>query len=165
MHHRHHHAQRPPSRHRQGAHRRGQPATHVRRHPPGPPRAHHYLAIFDHGTAIALYHTKRLASPGQRIVLYAKDRGCTRPGCDMPGYWCEVHHVEDWATSHRTDIDQLTLACGPHHRLLDKGWTTRQRNNGDTEWIPPPHLDRGQPRTNTYHHPEKLLVDEDDDGP
>ena len=33
--------------------------------------AHHYLAIFDRGNAIRLYHTKRLASPGQRIVLYA----------------------------------------------------------------------------------------------
>ncbi|GAB1815265.1 hypothetical protein MUNTM_43020 [Mycobacterium sp. MUNTM1] len=75
-----------------------------------------------------------------------------------------MHHVQDWAHTHRTDIDQLTLACGPHHRLLDKGWTTRQRNNGDTQWIPPAHLDRGQPRTNTYHHPEKLLAD-DDDGP
>ena len=53
--------------------------------------AHHYLAIFDKGKAIGLYHTKRLASPGQRIVLYAKDRGCTHPGCDVPGYWCEVH--------------------------------------------------------------------------
>ncbi|BCZ23224.1 hypothetical protein MTY59_30790 [Mycobacterium senriense] len=127
--------------------------------------AHHYLAIFDHGKPLALYHTKRLASPGQRIVLYAKDRGCSAPGCDVAGYYCEVHHVQDWAHTHRTDIDQLTLACGPHHRLLDKGWTTRQRNNGDTEWIPPPHLDRGEPRTNTYHHPEKLLVDEDDDGP
>ncbi|MGO9042336.1 MAG: 13E12 repeat family protein, partial [Mycobacterium sp.] len=39
--------------------------------------AHHYLAIFDNGKALALYHTKRLASPGQRIVLYAKDRGCS----------------------------------------------------------------------------------------
>jgi acyl-CoA hydrolase len=38
--------------------------------------AHHYLAIFDKGRAIALYHRNRLASPGQRIVLYAKDRGC-----------------------------------------------------------------------------------------
>jgi hypothetical protein len=36
--------------------------------------AHHYLCIFDHGKAIGLYHSKRLASPGQRIVLYAKDR-------------------------------------------------------------------------------------------
>ena len=35
--------------------------------------AHHYLAIFDKGKALALYHTKRLASPAQRIVLHAKD--------------------------------------------------------------------------------------------
>jgi hypothetical protein len=33
--------------------------------------AHHYLAIFDGGRAVGLYHTRRLASPGQRIVLYA----------------------------------------------------------------------------------------------
>ncbi|WP_139334696.1 HNH endonuclease signature motif containing protein, partial [Mycobacterium colombiense] len=125
--------------------------------------AHHYLAIFDKGKALALYHTKRLASPGQRIVLYAKDRGCSHPGCDVSGYYCEVHHVEDWATTYRTDIDQLTLACGPHHRLLEKGWTTRKRANGDTEWIPPPHLERGQPRTNTFHHPEGLLC-EDENG-
>ena len=47
--------------------------------------AHHYLAIFDKGKALALYHTKRLASPAQRIVLYAKDRGCSFPGCNVPG--------------------------------------------------------------------------------
>jgi Domain of unknown function (DUF222) len=126
--------------------------------------AHQYLAIFDKGKAIALYHTKRLASPGQRIVLYAKDRGCTRPGCDAPPYWCEVHHVDDWATTHCTDINKLTLACGSDHPLVEPGgWTTRKRANGDTEWIPPPHLDYGQPRTNTFHHPEKLLADGDDD--
>ena len=77
--------------------------------------AHHYLAIFDKGNALALYHTKRLASPGQRIVLYAKDRGCTRPGCDVPGYWSEVHHVEDWAATHCTDVNTLALACGSDH--------------------------------------------------
>ncbi len=126
-------------------------------------RAHHYLAIFDKGKAIALYHTKRLASPGQRIVLYAKDRGCTRPGCDMPGYWSEVHHVEPWATTHCTDVNKLTLACTPDHKLMEKGWKTRKRADGDTEWIPPPHLDHGQPRTNSYHHPEKLLRESDDE--
>ncbi|OBH81110.1 hypothetical protein A5681_02695 [Mycobacterium scrofulaceum] len=125
--------------------------------------AHHYLAIFDKGKAVALYQAKRLASAGQRIVLYAKDRGCSAPGCDVAGYYCEVHHVEEWAATHRTDIDQLTLACGPHHRLLEKGWTTRKRANGDTEWIPPPHLERGQPRTNAFHHPEKLMSDNDED--
>jgi len=127
--------------------------------------AHQYLVIFDEGKPIGLYHTKRLASPGQRIVLYAKDRGCTRPGCDMPGYKCEVHHVQEWAATHRTDIDQLALACGPDHKLLDNGWITRKNAHGDTEWIPPPHLDYGKPRINTFHHPERLLADEDDDVP
>ncbi len=127
--------------------------------------AHHYLAIFDKGKALALYHTKRLASPGQRIVLYAKDRGCTAPGCTVSGYYCEVHHTTDYSTCHSTDINQLTFACGPHHRMLNPGgWTTRKNTRGETEWKPPPHLERNRPRTNTFHHPEKLLRDDDDDG-
>lgn len=120
--------------------------------------AHHYLAIFDKGHAISLQHTKRLASPGQRIVLYAKDRGCSAPGCDIPGYLCEVHHVDEFATCRTTDMDNLTFVCGAHHRLVKPGgWRTRKRANGDTEWIPPHHLDRGQPRINVFHHPDKLL--------
>lgn len=129
--------------------------------------AHHYLAIFDHGKALGLYHTKRLASPGQRIVLYAKERGCSHPGCDVPGYYCEVHHTEEYATSGETHIDKLTLTCPPHHHLVTPGgWKTRKNGAGDTEWLPPPHLDRGQYRINTFHHPEKLLRDDaNDDDP
>jgi Domain of unknown function (DUF222) len=113
-------------------------------------RAHHCLAIFDKGRALALYHTKRLASPAQRLVLYAKDRGCTAPGCDVPGYLTEVHHVTGWAKTHITDVNDLTLACGPQHNLTEQGWTTRTRRDGVTEWIPPPHLDYG-------HRVHKLL--------
>lgn len=128
--------------------------------------ARHYLAIFDNGKPLALYSTKRLASAAQRIVLYARDRGCSAPGCTAPGYYCEVHHVTDWVKCHATDANDLTFACGPHHRLLRPGgWATRKDAKGDTEWIPPPHLDRGQARTNTFHHPEKLLQDLDDDEP
>jgi len=128
--------------------------------------AHHYLAIFDKGQAIGLYHTKRLATPGQRIVLYAKDRGCSFPDCDVPGYLTEIHHVTDYATCRNTDVNDLTPACGPHHKLVSCGsWRTRKLKNGDTEWIPPPHLDLGRPRVNTYHHPEKLLRDDDGEAP
>jgi Domain of unknown function (DUF222) len=127
--------------------------------------AHHYLAIFDKGTALALYHTKRLASPAQRIVLYAKDRGCTFPGCTVPGYLCEVHHCNRYATNPVTDVNELTFGCGPNHKLAEQGWTTRKNQHGHTEWIPPPHLDHGQPRVNTFHHPEKLLTADDEDEP
>ncbi|MCA2332633.1 hypothetical protein JF714_19565, partial [Mycobacterium avium] len=33
---------------------------------------------------------------------------------------------------------------------------------GETEWIPPPHLERGQPRVNSFHHPEDMLCDTED---
>ncbi|MGC2566330.1 MAG: HNH endonuclease signature motif containing protein [Mycobacterium sp.] len=125
--------------------------------------AHHYLAIFDSGKALALYHTKRLASAAQRIVLYAKDRGCSFPNCDVAGYHTEAHHVTAWTKTHITDVNDLTLACGPNHKLAEQGWTTRKSANGDTEWIPPAHLERGQPRVNLFHHPEKLLREDDDE--
>ena len=125
--------------------------------------AHHYLCIFDKGKAIGLYHTKRLASPGQRIVLYAKDRGCSYPNCDVAGYYCEAHHCRAYARCGITDVNDLTFGCGGHHPLAEQGWTTRKRADGVTEWIPPPHLDHGRPRFNAFHHPEKLLNDKDDD--
>jgi hypothetical protein len=51
--------------------------------------------------------------------------------------WCQVHHADkDWAAGGHTDIDNLTLACGPDNRnVKDGGWRTRKRKDGTTEWI------------------------------
>jgi hypothetical protein len=127
--------------------------------------AYHYLLIFDKARRCELYRGRdsRLATPAQRLVLYATERGCTRPGCDVPAAWCQVHHAsQDFARGGQTNIDELTLACGPDNRLAtDGGWRTRKRKDGITEWIPPPHLDRGQPRTNAYFHAERYLSRDD----
>ena len=121
--------------------------------------AWHYLAVFDTHTERALYlgRSKRIATPDQRIVLHAKERGCTFPGCDIPGYLTQTHHVDDWAGGGHTNIDGLTFACGPHHRLIKPGgWNTRKRKDGTTEWIPPAQIPLPG-GTNDYHHPERLL--------
>ncbi len=127
--------------------------------------AYHYLSLFDglDGRPLYLGRAKRIASPDQRIVLHGKDRGCTAPGCTAPGYLCEVHHVEDWAGGGATNVDTLTFACAPHHKLLDQGWTTRKLATGDTQWIPPPQLPLLSAGTNDFHHPEKLIGDLTDD--
>ena len=121
--------------------------------------AHHYLAVYDKHTREELYlaRGKRLASPGQRIMLHDRDRGCTKPGCKVDGYSSQVHHTQGWVKDHgQTNIDLLTLACGPDNRLAEDGWTVTIVN-GTAEWTPPPDLDTGQTRTNDYHHPERLL--------
>jgi hypothetical protein len=126
--------------------------------------AHHYLVIYDDaGRVLNLGREKRIASPDQRIVLHSKDRGCTFPGCTVPGFLTEVHHAEcDWADDGLTNVNDLTLACHPHNVMVKPGgWRTRKRRDGRTEWIPPPHLDNGQGRVNKYHHVEEFLVPED----
>ena len=121
--------------------------------------AYHYLAIFRDADGRPLYlgRSKRVANADQRIVLHAMERGCSAPGCDVPGYLCEVHHVDEWADGGLTNVDLLTFACGPHHRMIKPGgWRTRKHRNGRTEWLPPPDLPlRGG--INTFHHPERLL--------
>lgn len=125
--------------------------------------SYHYLAVFDKPTNIPLYlgRAKRIATPGQRLVLFARDLGCTFPGCPSPGYYCEVHHFDGWHGDGLTDIINEGLACPGNHAMVVEGpcgWTARLGSDGTVEWIPPPHLDTGGPRTNTYHHPERLLT-------
>jgi hypothetical protein len=124
-----------------------------------------YLAVFDGVTGQSLWlgRSKRLASADQRIMLLAKYRGCTAPGCTVNGYNSQVHHAtQDWKHGGTTDIDHLTLACKCDNLLVEnEGWTTHQLSNGQTRWTPPPGVPlRGG--TNDYHHPERLLPKDDE---
>jgi hypothetical protein len=123
-----------------------------------------WLAIFDgNGVPLHLGRARRTASLGQRLMLLAQHRGCTMPGCTASGYRSQVHHAnQDWKDGGHTNIEDLTLACGPDNRMVEEtGWTTRNRADGITEWIPPPELDCGQTRINTYHHPDRILTPDD----
>jgi len=129
--------------------------------------AHHHLAIFDGATgqALALYRAKRVASAAQRIMLIARDGGCTKPCCTIGAYGCQAHHAStDWRHGGNTNVDDMTLACGPDNRAVDDdGWHTTINTRGECEWRPPPDLDHGQTRINYYHRPEALLRPPDND--
>ncbi len=129
--------------------------------------ATHYLAVFDKatGSALELFRARRTASAAQRIMLIARDGGCTKPGCTVPAYGSQVHHAaRDWAHGGLTNIDELGLACPPDNRMVEPGgWSTRINGDTDVEWIPPAHLDTGQARVNDYHRPERLFRPPDDE--
>jgi hypothetical protein len=55
-----------------------------------------------------------------------------------------------------------TIAESADYLQISDRTVRRPIADGGTEWIPPPELDHGQPRTNAYWHPEKMLADDDD---
>lgn len=122
----------------------------------------HYLTVYQHHTAEPLYlaRTTRLATKAQRLLLYNRDRGCTRPGCTAPADRCQVHHAKaDWRHGGQTDAPDLALSCGPDNRLVGLGWTTSiDPDTGRIHWHPPPLMDTGQDTVNHHFHPEELLV-------
>jgi hypothetical protein len=125
----------------------------------------HYLVVFEDHSDRPLYlgRTKRIASADQRIICYARDRGCTRPGCTEPGYHCEVNHDPAWAAGGRTDADCLFFDCGPDHTLISKGLLqTKVTDTGRLAYSD----GTGPFEVNLAHHPDELLAElfEDDDG-
>ncbi|MDI6097163.1 DUF222 domain-containing protein [Actinoplanes sp. NEAU-A12] len=99
--------------------------------------------------------TRRLATGSIRLALNARDGGCVFPGCDRPPRWCDAHHIISWTLGGPTDLANLALLCGFHHRVIhdDTGWQIRLADDGHPEFLPPAWLDPDrQPRRNEYHH-------------
>ncbi len=115
----------------------------------------HYLAVFDGHTERPLYlgRQKRVATADQRLICYARDRGCTRPNCLASGYRCEVHHSPAWARGGRTDADSLYFACGPDHATESRGELHTEVVDGRLGWTD----GTGPPQVNHAHHPDELL--------
>jgi hypothetical protein len=102
-------------------------------------------AMVDHGRA------RRLASVAQRRALFARDLGCTFPGCTTPAAESEIHHAPSWLHMGRTDLATMTIACGYHQNEGPRqGWQT-QILDGHTWWIPPEHLDPEQTPLQNHH--------------
>jgi hypothetical protein len=95
-------------------------------------------AVLDQSGGVLAYgRSRRVASPGQRRALLARDGGCCFPGCTRPASWCQAHHVIAWDDGGPTDIDNMCLLCRYHHREFTKrGWTVHIRD-GTPDWTPP----------------------------
>ena len=130
--------------------------------------AHHYLIVYRHHTAEPLYmgRSKRLATKAQRLLLYNRDRGCTRPGCTQAACRCQAHHANpSWNNGGLTDAPDLGLGCGPDNQLAELGWTnTIDPETGRVHWHPPPLMDTGGDTLNHHFHPGELFPPPDSDG-
>jgi hypothetical protein len=91
-------------------------------------------------------------STAQRRALIVRDGGCAFPGCDRPHRWCAAHHITHWADGGPTNLTNVVLLCGRHHRLVHHSDWDCAIVDGHAEFYPPTYVDPlRRPRRNTMH--------------
>ena len=141
-------------------HHRPRRIPHHRRRPaPGRGRRDHPRRHGRRRGVLAQGRTCRHATPAQRRALAARDSGCSFPGCDAPPGWSEAHHIIHWEHGGLTDLDNLTLVCGFHHREHQKmGWECQITNGVPNGCHPGGSTPNRTPQHNRAHHIADYLL-------
>ena len=81
----------------------------------------------ERGNPLDVGRKQRIVSTALRRALWARDRGCTFPGCHRKRY-VHGHHLRHWADHGETTPDNMALLCTLHHRLLHEGGFRMRRD-------------------------------------
>jgi hypothetical protein len=88
------------------------------------------------GRVIGLGRVSREPPEWMLRQLRYRDRGCTFPGCGARRF-VHAHHIAWWSAGGETSLENLTLTCSFHHRLVhEHGWSLRRRG-GSVRWYRP----------------------------
>jgi len=124
-------------------------------------------------TVLDVGRVHRLAPPALRLAVALRDGGCAFPGCTMPMWHCDVHHVTPWQLGGPTTLGNVVALCQPHHSLVEPAppmrlpdgtfrtvdqWQVRIDSRGLPEFIPPEAVDPTQiPIRQIASHAQTLL--------
>ncbi|ACP33710.1 hypothetical protein cauri_2117 [Corynebacterium aurimucosum ATCC 700975] len=92
---------------------------------------------------INTWRLSRGANLNQRLSLHAESHTCSRPGCNKPADYCQVHHLIPWQAGGYTNINNLTFLCAYHNGINDDdpqrptGRGYMYRLNTGVDFIPP----------------------------
>ncbi len=91
-----------------------------------------------YGTITGVGDTQRLVPRRLLRALQRRDSGCcTFPGCHARMF-LHAHHIWHWGLGGPTDLDNLTLMCVFHHRLVHEfRWRVALGPPGVTRWFRP----------------------------
>jgi len=80
----------------------------------------------ERGNPLFVGRKRRTAPTALKRALWARDRGCTFPGCHRRRV--DAHHLVDWAKGGETSLDEMALLCRYHHVLVHEGGFTMWRD-------------------------------------
>jgi hypothetical protein len=82
------------------------------------------------GQPLNVGRKQRVVSGALKKAVFARDKGCTFPGCHLTRY-LDAHHVQHWADGGETSLDNLLLLCTTHHKLVHEGgFSVRHHRDG-----------------------------------
>lgn len=89
------------------------------------------------GAALGVGREARVVPGYMRRELMHRDGGCTFPGCGARRY-LQAHHIIHWEHDGRTELDNLTLVCHFHHKLLhEHRWMVDLDERQRARWFRP----------------------------
>ena len=81
---------------------------------------------YKNGSPADVGRKKRLVTPKLKRLVRERDQHCQFPGCSSRRF-TEVHHIKHWSDGGPTNLENLLLLCGHHHRWVhDNGWPSRK---------------------------------------
>ena len=85
----------------------------------------------DKGEPLSVGRRQRTVSWAIRRALVQRDGGCTFPGCTERRY-VDAHHIRHWADGGETSLENCTLLCRHHHRLVhEEGFGCERSGDGE----------------------------------
>ncbi|WP_052069962.1 HNH endonuclease signature motif containing protein [Rhodococcoides fascians] len=100
------------------------------------------IVMDENGSPINLARSARTVTAKQKRALTARDHGCAFPGCGKPAAWTEGHHIWHWTDGGPTDMNNLVLLCGFHHRLIHHSdWEVFIGTDNHPWFVPPATVD------------------------
>jgi len=88
------------------------------------------------GSVLDVGRRTRTVPPALRRALDCRDGTCRFPGCACR--YCDAHHLRHWADGGETKLENLTLLCRRHHRLLhEEGWRVKKAEGGELRFYRP----------------------------
>jgi len=124
-------------------------------------------------TVVDVGRTHRLAPPPLRLAVAVRDGGCGFPGCTIPIWHCDVHHIVPWQEGGPTNLANIVALCRTHHGLIEPApplrlpdgtlervdqWQVRIDGRGLPEFLPPVAADAARtPIRKAMCHVQELL--------
>jgi hypothetical protein len=89
------------------------------------------------GRPLDVGRKQRVVSGGLKKAVFARDRACTFPGCHHTRH-LDAHHVQHWADSGETNLENLLVLRTAHHTLVHEGgFSIRRHREGRWYFVRP----------------------------